>query len=281
MGRRFVKKAEEVEENVFWTTMSDMFLGLMMVFMTLFVFAMSGYSEVKVQAQQVQMEVAQELAQEMKQQQLDVDVDLMTGQVKISDLELFEVGSAELTPKGKAFLNKLFPVYISTIYSNPSFSNRILNILIQGHSDSQGFKDARSKEEQFIKNLDLSTRRAISVESYLLQTGYDKQYTDKLMKIMVAEGKSNSEPIIEDGKENYSKSRRVEFKLVLRDPQIQDLLIQDLKDKGDVATGKKPQTAEKQPQEVPNAEETTENMTKNPVENPETNSTAAQEEKGE
>lgn len=233
MARRFVKKAEEVDENVFWTTMSDMFLGLMMVFMTLFIFAMSGYSEIKVQAQKVQTQVAEEVAEVLKKMELDVDVDLMTGQVKIYDLELFEVGKAELTPKGKEFLDKLFPIYVSIIFSNPSFANRISYIQIQGHSDSQGFRAAKTKEDQYIRNLDLSARRAIAVESFILKTDYDKQYRDRLLKMLVAEGKSFSEPIIENGKENYKKSRRVEFRLVLRDPQIQDLLIQDLKDKGD------------------------------------------------
>lgn len=231
MAKRYVKKAEEVDENVFWTTMSDMFLGLMMVFMTLFVFAMTGYSELKAQAQKQQQQIAQELDKELKKVQIDADVDLMTGQVKISDLDLFSVGSYELTPNGKAFLNKFFPVYVSTIYSNPMFSTRIINIQIQGHSDSQGFKDAKTKEDQFIRNLDLSTKRAIAVESYILQTNFDKKYANKLMKIMVAEGKSNSEPVIENGRENYAKSRRVEFKLVLRDPQLQDALIQEVKSK--------------------------------------------------
>ena len=229
MAKRYVKKAEEIDENVFWTTMSDMFLGLMMVFMTLFIFAMSGYSEIKVQAQRIQSEVAQDLAKELRQRNVDADVDLMTGQVKISDLELFDVGSAELTKKGRVYLNTLFPAYVDIIFSNPAFSNRITYIQIQGHADSQGFKAASTKEEQYIMNLDLSARRAIAVQSYLLKTGYNKQYTDKLMKMMVAEGKSNSEPIIENGKENYAKSRRVEFRLVLRDAQVQDLLIPNLK----------------------------------------------------
>lgn len=231
MAKRYIKKAEEMDENVFWTTMSDMFLGLMMVFMTLFVFAMTGYSEIKAQAQVVQQQVAQDLKHNFEKSKIDVDVDLMTANVNISDLALFDVGSYELSENGKIFLDKLFPIYVSTLFANPTFANRIVNIEIQGHSDSQLFKEASSKEEQFIKNLDLSAKRAISVESYILRTNYDKSYRNKLLKLMVAEGKSNSDPIIENGRENFSKSRRVEFKLILREPQIQDLLIQDLKDK--------------------------------------------------
>lgn len=228
MLKRYTRKPDEVDGNVFWTTMSDMFLGLMMVFMTLFVFAMTGYSQLRVQAQKIQSEVAQELSQELKKQNIDADVDLMTGHVKIADLNLFAVGSYELTPSGKAYLDKLIPTYFRVMFSKPAFANRILNVLVQGHSDSQTFRGVNTQEEQFIKNLDLSTKRAIAVESYIFKTKYDKKYTNKLMKILVAEGKSNSEPIIVNGKENYAKSRRVELRLMLRDPEIQDFLIKEL-----------------------------------------------------
>ena len=231
MAKRYIRKPDEMDENVFWTTMSDMFLGLMMVFMTLFIFAMTGYSELKIEAQRVQSEIASELSQKLKKIDNKIDVDLMNCQVKISDVDLFDVGSYELSQNGKALLNKIMPVYFETIFENEKFSDRILNVLIQGHSDSQGYKDANSKEETFIKNLDLSTKRAISVESYIFSTGYNKKYTNKLFKCLVAEGKSNSEPVIENGKENFAKSRRVEFKLVLRDPEITDVLDKILKEK--------------------------------------------------
>ena len=167
MARRYIRKPEKPDENIFWTTMSDMFLGLMMVFMILFVFAMTGYSEIQAQAQRTQQKIAKNLDVKLKQVNIDADVDLLTGQVNIPEMALFSIGSYELTPKGKEFFNKFFPVYVSTIYSNPTFADRILNIQIQGHSDSQTFKDAKTKEQQFIKNLDLSTKRAIAVESYI------------------------------------------------------------------------------------------------------------------
>ena len=232
MAKRYMKKPEEMDENIFWTTMSDMFLGLMMVFMTLFVFAMTGYSQVKIQAQVVKEEVAQELSDELRKINVPADVDLMTAHVKISDVDLFELGSYELSPKGKAYLDKLMPVYFDVIFSKPMFANRILNVLIQGHSDSHGFRDANTREEQFIRNLDLSTKRAMAVESYIFKTNYNKKYTNKLLKVLVAEGKSNSEPIIENGQENYNKSRRVEFKLVLKDPELTDALINELYESG-------------------------------------------------
>ena len=42
-------------DNVFWTTMSDLMLGLAIIFMTLFTLAMTGFSQNSVQQKQVRV----------------------------------------------------------------------------------------------------------------------------------------------------------------------------------------------------------------------------------
>ena len=84
-------KHEDFEENVFWTTMSDLMLGLAVVFMTLFVLAISGFSAQKVEQKQKQLEASNEIVEKLQEQQVDAEVDKMSGDIKISDLELFEV----------------------------------------------------------------------------------------------------------------------------------------------------------------------------------------------
>ncbi len=227
MARRsFTKAGSGEEENVFWVTMSDMLLGLMMVFMTLFAFAMTGFTQTKVQQQQIQSEVAQKLIKNLKAQNINAEVDKVTGQVKISNLELFDVNSYTLSSNGQKYLSKFIPIYVNTIFSSDKLSDKVSNILIQGHTDSQMFKGVASKDEQFIKNMDLSTKRANSVVQYVFKTGYNKKYDDKLTKLLVVEGKSFTEPVLVNGKEDYDKSRRVELKLMVREATgIQDLLI--------------------------------------------------------
>lgn len=218
------KKSESEEENVFWVTMSDLLLGLTMVFMTLFVLTMVGFTQQKMQLQATQSEVAKDLIKNLNQQKVSAQIDKMTGQVKISDLELFEINSYNLSENGKKYLNRFIPIYINTIFSNKKLSDKITNIIIQGHTDSQTFAGITSKEEQFTKNMDLSLKRANAVEDYIFKTAYNKNYTDKLLKTLVVEGKSYTEPIITNGKEDYNKSRRVELKLIVKDTNIQDLL---------------------------------------------------------
>lgn len=226
MAKRNVRhSAGEEEENVFWVTMSDMLLGLMMVFMILFVLAMTGFTQQKIQQQKTQSDVAKELTKNMKAKNINTEIDKLTGQVKISDLELFEINSYELSPKGKQYLDKFIPVYVNTIFSNPKLYDKIANVVIEGHTDSQSYKSVSSPTEQFTKNMDLSTKRANAVENYIFKTAYDKKYTDKLIKTLTVQGKSYNEPILVNGKEDYNKSRRVELKLIVKDTNFQDFLL--------------------------------------------------------
>lgn len=200
-------------ENIFWTTMADLLLGLAIIFMTLFVLAMTGFTQETIKLQQDQMKASEQLVENLKKANIDAEVDKLTGNVKISDLQLFEVNSYTLSPKGRQYLDKFIPIYLDTIYTNQALSDGITNIVIQGHTDSQSFAGLKTKDEQFAKNMELSLQRANAVAQYSFRTNFDKKNSEKFRSMLVVEGKSFSEPILKDGKEDYSKSRRVELKV--------------------------------------------------------------------
>ncbi|MBO6088357.1 OmpA family protein [bacterium] len=214
----------ESDNNIFWTTMSDLMLGLAIVFMTLFVLAMTGFSQQTVKQKVQQIEVNKELTEKLKQENIIVEIDELTGDVKISDLELFELGSATLSPKGRAYLDKFGPIYINTIFSNTEVINGIRNIEIQGHTDSHMFAGVKDPNEQYLLNMTLSLQRANAVAQYILKTKYDPKYNKKFKELMVVQGKSNSEPILVNGKEDYAKSRRVEMLLKTKQLDVVDVL---------------------------------------------------------
>lgn len=202
--------------NVFWTTMSDLMLGLAIIFMTLFTLAMTGFSQSSVEQKQEQIEASKELIEKLDQEHIEAQVDQMTGDIKISDLELFELNEWTLSEKGKKYLDKLIPIYVDTIFSKQELLDGIENIVVQGHTDSQSFSGITNKEEQFSKNMELSLKRANSVAEYMLKTGYNVEYADKLKKKLIVEGKSFNEPIMVEGVEDFDKSRRVELKLEVK-----------------------------------------------------------------
>lgn len=220
MFRKTFNKTDNKEENIFWITMSDLLLGLMIVFLTLFIMSMVGFSQTKFTQKVVQIELAENLAEKFSQNKINVDVDKLSGLVEISDLELFDTGSYRLSKKGKEYLDKFFPIYINTIFSNPEISDKVENIVIQGHTDSQMFKGLKTPEEQYAKNLELSSLRATTVANYVFKTNYDKKYRDKLKEVLIVEGKSNTDPVLTDNKEDLNKSRRVELDIRMKSTDL-------------------------------------------------------------
>lgn len=221
---RLTNSNNDVQENVFWITMTDLLLGLAVIFIVLFVLAMTGFTQAKLQEQQLKSEVAKDLAQELNAKNIKAQIDLSTGAVKLSDLQLFELGSYQLSGDGKAFLNKFIPIYLNAVYSNPKIADKVVNIVIQGHTDSQSFAGVSSKDLQFVKNMELSTQRANEVAKYIFYTPYNKAYSAKLRKMLIVEGKSFSQPVIVNGKEDFDKSRRVELQLVVKNSNLQDFM---------------------------------------------------------
>lgn len=227
---KYVKYKTDTQEggdnNVFWVTMSDLLLGLVVVFLVMFVFAITGFTQNKINEQETQYQVTEKIANELAKNNIQVDIDKFSGTIKISDLELFALNSAELSPKGRAYMSKFVPVYLNTIMQDSSVKNNISKIIIQGHTDSQTYAGAKSDEEKYFKNMDLSLRRAASVAEYVVYSDFKgkKTYEKDLFKLLSVEGKGPSEPVLVTGKEDFAKSRRVELKLVFKDKSILDTI---------------------------------------------------------
>lgn len=212
---------EEDNGNIFWVTMSDLMLGLAIIFITLFVLAMTGFNQKSVQQQRIKMEVAKKIESELQRQHINAKIDRMTGDLKIPSSALFEVNSYILKPEGKKFLDKLTPVYVNTIFSSQKLVDNIDSIIIQGHTDSQGFAGLKDINEQFVYNMDLSTKRANSVAMYMLRGGYKPEFNEGFRHMITVEGRSFNDPILDDqGNEDMAKSRRVEIKLKVADWSI-------------------------------------------------------------
>ena len=212
------RKEDTSIDNIFWVTMTDLMTALVLVFIVLFFYTyMTSYYE-KLQSKLEQKKAAQALEETLKEQNIDANIDT-SGVVKISDLELFDVNSYELSDKGKQYLAKFSPAYLDSIFSNEYLNNNIEKIIIQGHTDSQTFKGEFSEDEQYMKNMELSLKRAYEVANYMTNTPYNKENGNRLRKMIIVEGASFSSPVIVNGKEDYNQSRRVELKVVMKGKQ--------------------------------------------------------------
>ena len=209
------KKDNDEQNNIFWVTMTDLMTALVLVFIVLFFYTyMTTYYE-KIQRDLEQKKASAALEETLKKQNIDANID-SSGIVKISDLELFDLNSYKLSEKGKTYLNKFSPAYLNSIFSNEYLNKNVEKIIIQGHTDSQTFAGDFSEDEQYMKNMDLSLKRAYEVANYMTNTPYNKANGNRLRKMIIVEGASFSSPVLVNGKEDYAKSRRVELKIVMK-----------------------------------------------------------------
>ena len=123
------RKEDTSIDNIFWVTMTDLMTALVLVFIVLFFYTyMTSYYE-KLQSKLEQKKAAQALEETLKEQNIDANIDT-SGVVKISDLELFDVNSYELSDKGKQYLAKFSPAYLDSIFSNEYLNKNIEKILV-------------------------------------------------------------------------------------------------------------------------------------------------------
>ena len=244
MGAKVRQKPHEEGGNIFWVTMSDLFIGMFMIFATLFFAYCANTGQGNGEAAKVVCETVQQMVQDMKNLNIkaeqkventdissekaeevktaDVEIDPFSGMAKISDMELFKLNSAELTPKGRVFLAKFLPVYFDSVM-NGDLRQYVTYIVIQGHTDSNLFRGAYSPEQQYMKNMNLSMNRAYNVAQYVFVICKGKPYYKDLTHIIRVEGASFSKPIMVNGKEDYKQSRRVELRLVLKEQKLEVL----------------------------------------------------------
>ena len=179
------KSTDSQENNIFWVTMTDLMTALVLVFMMLFFYTYITSFYDKLERTAAQQKAAEALEETLQQKKLSADVDANAGIVKISDLELFDLNSYELSQKGKQYLSSFAPAYLDSLFSNEYLSSHIDKIIIQGHTDSQTYKGTFSDDEQYMKNMDLSLKRAYTVANYMTNTPYNKLNGDKLRKMII------------------------------------------------------------------------------------------------
>lgn len=162
----------------------------------------------------VRTELIEELRKEFDNSDLHVAVDEKTGAITFDASILFAYNQANLTPSGEEFLSEFLPRYCDVLLS-PRYRDYISEILIEGHTDTEG---------DYLFNLELSQKRALSVAKYCLSENsrvLDKSQLDELKEVISATGRSYSNPVLDEyGEVDMEASRRVEFLFRLKDEEM-------------------------------------------------------------
>lgn len=169
------------------------------------------FNQVKQKVQKLAF-IREDLSQNL-QNKLDnnISLNIKTGAISLPTEALFNKDSYVLKDEIKLNLKRILSEYFSAIMNNPQILENIENIIIEAHTDSDG---------SYMYNLDLSQKRAYEIMSFIYTFYKDL----RLQKLLMASGRSFSEPVFKNGVEDKELSRRIEIKLsVKNDSAIKEL----------------------------------------------------------
>ena len=212
------KKSQE-EEAGFWISFSDLMASILIIFILLFVYKLVEYqANLTEKEQQIQeltstrVKIIEMLQEEFKKENIDINIDPKTGTIKLNESILFDTSKSELKEEGKEFARRFIPIYVKILLGNEEVKSQLSQIIIEGHTDDVG---------SYMSNLKLSQDRTLSVAQFLLDDEFDYKYKKDLQEYITLNGRSYSEPILDDeGSINRDASRRVEIKFRLKEEEI-------------------------------------------------------------
>jgi outer membrane protein OmpA-like peptidoglycan-associated protein len=220
-------------ENNVWTSVSDLFSGLMIVFLFIAIAMMLETEKESDAVKDLELELndiadrfykdkiliykslKEEFEHDFERWDAELTEDLSI-RFKNPDI-LFKNGSFKLSNKFELIIENFWPRYLKIISSN---LNNISYVSIEGHTSSFWCSSCSDKKSYF-KNMELSQKRAYSVLEHCWSVTDEK----KVVKdIVVASGLSYSRPVFVDGVESPELSKRVEFSIKLNAEKNLDII---------------------------------------------------------
>lgn len=209
--RKKIASYKGIEENIFSQSTGDLMAGLLFIFVLLLMGALLQVQEKAEQDEEIVRKYDQIKTQLYIDLQEEFKEDLTVWRAVIDSTlcirfqepsMLFDNNRAILKPKFKEILDDFFPRYIKVL-NRPEYKDNIVEIRIEGHTDSNG---------EYFHNMELSQNRTRTVLQYCfyLMTEDEASWAKSLI---TANGLSSSQPILVNGVEDKSLSRRVEFRV--------------------------------------------------------------------
>lgn len=218
-----------------WISISDMMAGVMMIFLLIAVVYMVVISKAEKRLATQNAELLElnkqmsDIAKTYKNLQAELYGDLVTE--FSSDLEkwnaeidedntvrfrepeiLFDQGKKEVKLRFKQILDDFFPRYVN-ILTQPKYKGDIEEIRIEGHTSTE-WQNAKSLEDRYLGNAELSQARALEVLKYCFNNTQIKEDKQWLIGVLRANGLSFAKPL-----ESVELSRRVEFRAITKSNQ--------------------------------------------------------------
>ena len=211
MKKKYNIGYEGKDENAFALSTGDLMAGLLFIFILLLMGALLQVQEKAEQDEEVvrryeqiktqlYIDLQDEFKEDLKVWRATIDSSLC---IRFQEpAMLFDNDKAVLKPLFKEILDDFFPRYIKVL-NRPEYKENIVEIRIEGHTDSNG---------GYFHNMELSQNRTRSVLEYCFGLMTQEQII-WAKSLITANGLSSSQPILVHGVEDKSLSRRVEFRV--------------------------------------------------------------------
>ena len=180
----------------------------------LFITALVQLQQTKEQLVKQRRIVVGTLIEKLGGNNINVEINQETGDVSLRDAILFDEGSAELKPEGKAFLRQFIPTYSQVIFS-PGIEDQISRVVIEGHTSSNG---------SYESNLELSLLRSLSVTKYVFSSDIKFPTKQNLSQKILSSGRGE---IDANQKIDNSSDRKVLFRFQFRGEEFSEAYRQD------------------------------------------------------
>lgn len=137
-----------------------------------------------------------------------IEVDPKSGSLRIAGNILFKQNEYELIEESKISLTSILSEYIKVLMEDQEIRNNLDRIIVEGHTNSDG---------DYLLNLELSQKRALSVMKFLLEL--NPQFEKDLKVFVTANGRSETDLIFKNNEEDKFASRRIEIKFRLKNEE--------------------------------------------------------------
>lgn len=205
-----------------WITVSDLMSGLMVIFLFIaityirpIVETQNTIKEIVVAWKESEVDIhnalEKEFARDLIRWNAVIDKDTLSVQFKAPDV-LFDPATSDLKPEFRQILSDFFPRYATVLHG---FRQAIAEVRIEGHTSTEWI-GTPSRDDAYFRNMALSQARTRSVLQFCLGLPDIRDLKRWAQDSITANGLSSSRPILRNGIEDKTASRRVEFRVLTK-----------------------------------------------------------------
>ncbi len=236
MASRGVRRSRaEEEQESYFVSMADMMVGLLFVFIILLLYFALQFRQTTQDlssAEQSRAAILERLDEQLRDHGLAVSIDAGSGVLRLPEDVLFDVGRADLTPRGRqavallgAAMADVLPCYTYPRPPTgcPASVQHVDAIFIEGHTDS----DPMAGQGLIRDNLDLSVIRATNtLRALVAATPVLGQMRNQLpgqgtpLPILSVSGYGADRPVDPSGTPDAKRrNRRIDLRFLMATPQ--------------------------------------------------------------